>query len=162
MIRLSQRPIYLRDLLRELVTRERYEAALQRVRFRGGLVFAESAGPTAGFRFHLPLVLPLNIPNYTAFLFSGPLVWSWFQAILPSSANASIVLPNLKKTGVRLCSSLTMPHWPRNPSMPPSFLSPFPVRMALCVTTPAQQRQALIWQHYREKGKSTSIWIDWT
>jgi lipopolysaccharide transport system permease protein len=36
------------------------------------------------------LVLPLNIPNYTAFLFTGILVWTWFQSSL-TSATASIV-----------------------------------------------------------------------
>ena len=34
------------------------------------------------FRFVFEQVLPVNIPNYTPFLFTGILVWSWFQTSL--------------------------------------------------------------------------------
>ncbi|MGH8064310.1 MAG: ABC transporter permease, partial [Candidatus Entotheonellia bacterium] len=40
--------------------------------------------------FIFRMVLPLDIPNYTSFLFTGLLVWSWFQASL-NQATGTIV-----------------------------------------------------------------------
>src|SRR5262245_41771179 len=34
------------------------------------------------FGFVFQKVLPVNVPNFTSFLFSGVLVWSWFQSSL--------------------------------------------------------------------------------
>jgi len=34
------------------------------------------------FSFIFRIVLPIDIPNYTSFLFSGLLVWNWFQTSL--------------------------------------------------------------------------------
>lgn len=42
------------------------------------------------FTFLFSKVLPLNIPNYTAFIFSGVLAWSWFSSAM-SSASGAIV-----------------------------------------------------------------------
>lgn len=81
--------VYLRDLLRELVARD------MKIRYkRSFLGFAWSMlNPLAqllvlGFVFHT--VLPLNIPNYTAFLFIGLLVWSWFQSALLLATGAIV------------------------------------------------------------------------
>jgi lipopolysaccharide transport system permease protein len=77
----SQRLIYLRDLLWELVLRD------LKLRYKGsvlGLTWS-LLNPLAQllvFGFVFSTILPLNIPNYTAFLFSGLLVWSWFQSSL--------------------------------------------------------------------------------
>jgi lipopolysaccharide transport system permease protein len=81
--------IYLRDLLRELVARD------MKLRYKGSLlgIAWSLLNPLAQllvFGFIFRFVLPLNIPNYTAFLFSGLLVWSWFQSSL-FSATTTIV-----------------------------------------------------------------------
>ena len=71
--------IYLRDLLKELVVREmklRYKRSLL------GIVWT-LLNPLAQllvFNFVFRYVLPLQIPNYAAFLFTGLLAWNWFQA----------------------------------------------------------------------------------
>jgi lipopolysaccharide transport system permease protein len=81
--------IYLRDLLRELVARD------IKLRYKGswlGLAWS-LLNPLAQllvFGFVFRFILPLNIPNYTAFLFTGLLVWSWFQSSLTASATAII------------------------------------------------------------------------
>ncbi len=41
-------------------------------------------------RFIFTVVLPLDIPNYTAFLFTGILVWSWFQSSLDQAAGSIV------------------------------------------------------------------------
>jgi lipopolysaccharide transport system permease protein len=75
------RLIYLRDLLRELVLRD------MKLRYKGsvlGLAWS-LLNPLAQllvFGLVFSTILPLNIPNYTAFLFTGLLVWSWFQSSL--------------------------------------------------------------------------------
>ena len=75
------RLFYLRDLLRELVVRD------MKLRYKGsvlGLAWS-LLNPLAQllvFGLVFSTILPLNIPNYTAFLFSGLLVWSWFQSSL--------------------------------------------------------------------------------
>ena len=77
----NRRLIYLRDLLRELVLRD------MKLRYKGsvlGLAWS-LLNPLAQllvFGLVFSTILPLNIPNYTAFLFSGLLVWSWFQSSL--------------------------------------------------------------------------------
>jgi lipopolysaccharide transport system permease protein len=42
------------------------------------------------FQFVFSTVLPLNVPDYTAFLFIGILVWSWFQSSLISATSAVV------------------------------------------------------------------------
>jgi lipopolysaccharide transport system permease protein len=42
------------------------------------------------FYFVFELVLPLKIPNYILFLFSGVLVWSWFQSSLLLATGAVV------------------------------------------------------------------------
>lgn len=72
---------YLRDLLRELVVRDiklRYKRSVL------GVVWS-LLNPLAQlliFVFLFRKVLPLNIPNYPLFVFSGVLAWTWFQSSL--------------------------------------------------------------------------------
>src|SRR5690606_19580849 len=44
----------------------------------------------AVFGFVFRFVLPLDIPNYTAFLFIGILAWSWFQGSLQQATGAIV------------------------------------------------------------------------
>ncbi len=81
--------VYLYDLLYELVIRD------IKLRYKGSVlgVAWSLLNPLAQlvvFSFVFRLVLPLDIPNYTAFLFTGLLAWSWFQSSLVSSATALI------------------------------------------------------------------------
>lgn len=83
------RLIYLRDLLRELVVRD------MKLRYkRSVLGFAWSLlNPLAQLlvlNFVFQRVLPLNIPNYTSFLFSGILVWTWFSSSLYAATGAIV------------------------------------------------------------------------
>ena len=78
---LGQQLIYLRDLLLELVLRD------LKLRYKGSVlgIAWSLLNPLAQllvFGLVFSTILPLNIPNYTAFLFSGLLVWSWFQSSL--------------------------------------------------------------------------------
>ena len=80
---------YLRDLLFSLVARD------MKLRYKRSLLgFAWSLiNPLAQLlvlNFVFSHVLPLNIPHYAAFLFTGILVWSWFQSSL-LMATGSIV-----------------------------------------------------------------------
>lgn len=77
----QHRLVYLRDLLWELVTRD------MKLRYKGSVlgIAWSLLNPLAQllvFGLVFSTILPLNIPNYTAFLFSGLLVWSWFQSSL--------------------------------------------------------------------------------
>jgi lipopolysaccharide transport system permease protein len=85
----NRRLIYLRDLLRELVLRD------MKLRYKGsvlGLAWS-LLNPLAQllvFGFVFSSLLPLSIPNYTAFLFTGLLVWSWFQSSLFASTTVIV------------------------------------------------------------------------
>lgn len=75
------RLVYLRDLLRELVLRD------MKLRYKGSMLglawsLLNPLAQLLVFGLVFSTILPLNIPNYTAFLFSGLLVWSWFQSSL--------------------------------------------------------------------------------
>ncbi|MFW6068527.1 MAG: ABC transporter permease [Chloroflexota bacterium] len=85
----SQRLIYIPDLLRELVTREmklRYKESLLGVAWSLLNPLLQLLVLSFVFRY----VLPLEIDNYTSFLFIGLLVWNWFQTSL-ISATTTIV-----------------------------------------------------------------------
>ena len=78
-------PYYLWDLLIQLVGRD------LKLRYRGSFlgVAWSLLNPLAQllvFSFIFRSVLPLNIPNYTMFLFIGLLAWSWFQVSLMGAA----------------------------------------------------------------------------
>jgi lipopolysaccharide transport system permease protein len=80
---------YVYDLLRELVARE------MKLRYKRSILgFAWSLlNPLAQllvFNLVFSLILPLNIPNYALFLFTGILVWSWFQSSLTAATGAIV------------------------------------------------------------------------
>ncbi len=90
------RLIYLRDLLRELVARD------MKLRYkRSVLGFAWSLlNPLAQllvFNFVFRLVLPVGIPKYSSFLFSGLLAWNWFTSSLLLGTSAIVGNPDLVK-----------------------------------------------------------------
>ncbi|HZD11295.1 MAG TPA: ABC transporter permease [Candidatus Binatia bacterium] len=89
LLRNSRRLLYLRDLLRELVAREmklRYKESLLGVAWS----LLNPLLQLLIFNFVFRYVLPLNIPNYTAFLFVGLLVWNWFQSSIVAAATAIV------------------------------------------------------------------------
>lgn len=77
----GQRLIYVRDLLLTLVGRElklRYKRSFLGIAWSLLTPLAQFAV----FYLTFDVLLPLNIPNYPAFIFSGILVWNWFQGSL--------------------------------------------------------------------------------
>jgi homopolymeric O-antigen transport system permease protein len=77
------------DLLRELVARDlklRYKRSVLGIAWS----LLNPLLQLAVFSFVFRFLIPLHIPDYTLFLFSGILMWSWFQASL-FSATAAIV-----------------------------------------------------------------------
>jgi lipopolysaccharide transport system permease protein len=86
--------LYLRDLLFELVVRDmklRYQRSLL------GMAWS-LLNPLAQLivlSFVFGVVLPLNIPSYTVFLFCGLLPWSWFQTSLYTGSAAVVTQPEL-------------------------------------------------------------------
>jgi lipopolysaccharide transport system permease protein len=73
--------IHMRDLLGELILRDiklRYKRSVLGV----GWSLINPVAQLLVFGFIFEYVLPLNIPNYTSFLFVGLLVWNWFQSSL--------------------------------------------------------------------------------
>ena len=78
---LSPRLLYLRDLLFTLVGRDmklRYKRSILGIAWSLLTPLAQ----LAVYYLIFNILLPLNIPNYPAFLFSGVLVWNWFQGSL--------------------------------------------------------------------------------
>lgn len=78
-------PVYLVDVITALVGRE------LRLRYKGsllGLLWAilSPLGTVFILHFLFTRILPLNIPNYAAFIYSGLLPWTWFQAAVQTSA----------------------------------------------------------------------------
>ncbi len=83
----TRRLIYLRDLLRELVSRDmklRYKRSVLGIAWS----LLNPLAQLLIFIFLFRRVLPLNIPNYPLFVFSGVLAWSWFQSSLLLAAGA--------------------------------------------------------------------------
>lgn len=81
--------IYLRDLLGGLVAREmklRYKRSILGIAW----TLLNPLAQLLVFHFVFSMVLPLNIPNYAAFLFIGILAWSWFQASLDQATGAIV------------------------------------------------------------------------
>lgn len=78
---ITLRLVHTRDLLRELVARD------MKIRYKRSLlgIAWSLVNPLVQiliFSFLFNRVLPLNIPNYTAFVFTGVLAWSWFSTAL--------------------------------------------------------------------------------
>ena len=81
------RLVYLLDVLLTLVVRDlklRYKRSILGVFWSLMVPLAQMLVFT--FLFHR--VLPLDIPNYPVFVFSGLLVWNWFSVSLGQSAGA--------------------------------------------------------------------------
>ena len=76
-----QRLIYIRDLLVTLVGRDmklRYKRSILGIAWSLLTPLAQ----LAVFYLTFDVLLPLNVPNYLSFLFTGVLVWNWFQVSL--------------------------------------------------------------------------------
>ena len=85
----GHRLIYIRDLLRELVGRDmklRYKRSVLGIAW----TLLNPLLQLLVFLFIFNLVLPLNIPHYSSFLFAGILAWNWFQGSLNQSTGAII------------------------------------------------------------------------
>ena len=85
----AQRLIYMRDLLFTLVGRDmklRYKRSILGIAWSLLTPLAQ----LAVFYLTFDVLLPLNIPNYPAFLFSGLLVWNWFQGSLYQATSAIV------------------------------------------------------------------------
>jgi lipopolysaccharide transport system permease protein len=81
--------VHMRDLLRELVARDmklRYKRSI----LGFGWSLLNPLAQLLVFRFIFEEVLPAGVPNFTSFLFSGLLVWNWFNASL-MMATTSVV-----------------------------------------------------------------------
>ena len=78
-------PGYMYDAVSVLVGRE------LRIRYKGstlGMLWAilSPLGTVAIMHIVFTKILPLNIPNYAAFIYSGLLPWTWFQAAVQTGA----------------------------------------------------------------------------
>ena len=85
----GRRLIYMRDLLRELVGRDmklRYKRSVLGIAW----TLLNPLTQLLVFLFVFNLLLPLNIPHYSSFLFAGILVWNWFQGSLNQSTGAIV------------------------------------------------------------------------
>ena len=77
------------DLLRELVARDlklRYKRSVLGIAWS----LLNPLLQLLVFSFVFRYLIPLHIPDYTLFLFSGILMWTWFQASLYSSTGAIV------------------------------------------------------------------------
>lgn len=87
--RVIRRVIHARDLLRELVGRDmklRYKRSFL------GIVWS-LLNPLLQlliYYFVFALLLPLNIPHYISFLFTGVLVWNWFHSSVVFATGAIV------------------------------------------------------------------------
>ena len=92
--------IHIRDLLRELIARDlklRYRRSVLGVAW----TLLNPLAELLVLLFIFGSVLPLNIPNYAAFLFTGLLVYGWFQAALNFATTAIVGNRDLiKRPGV--------------------------------------------------------------
>ncbi len=81
--------VYLYDLLAIMVMRDmklRYKRSVMGIAWS----LLNPLAQLAVFGFVFRFVLPLDIPNYTAFLFIGILAWSWFQGSLQQATGAIV------------------------------------------------------------------------
>lgn len=82
-----QRLIYLSDLMRELIGRDmkiQYKRSVLGIAWS----FITPLMQLVVYYFIFRSVLSINIPNYAAFIFTGMLVWTWFQMSLFQGASA--------------------------------------------------------------------------
>ena len=84
-----QRLLYIRDLLMTLVGREmklRYKRSVLGIAWSLLTPLAQ----LAVFFLTFDVLLPLNVPNYASFLFTGVLVWNWFQGALHQATSTVV------------------------------------------------------------------------
>lgn len=87
---LRKRPLIQQfDLLRELVSRD-MKLLYKRSVLGIAWTLINPLLQLAVFAFVFQLVLPVNIPRYASFVFSGLLVWNWFQTSLFQSTGVII------------------------------------------------------------------------
>jgi len=82
-----RQPLYIYDLLRELVVRDmklRYKRSVLGIAWS----LLNPLFQMLVFIFLFRRVLSLNIPNYPSFVFTGVLAWSWFQSALLMATGA--------------------------------------------------------------------------
>lgn len=82
-----RRLIYVRDLLRELVLRDlklRYKRSALGI----GWSLLNPLAQVLVFTFLFRVVVPLGIPDYHLFVFTGVLAWSWFQQSVVAATGA--------------------------------------------------------------------------
>jgi lipopolysaccharide transport system permease protein len=79
--------LHWRDLLLELVLRD-LKIRYQRSALGIGWSLMKPLSQLIVFAFVFNSVVPLNIPNYTSFVFVGVLAWSWLGSSLTSAAVA--------------------------------------------------------------------------
>lgn len=97
---------HLRDLLRQLIARD------MKLRYRGSVLgmawtLLNPLTELLVLLFIFDRVLPLNIPNYGPFLFTGLLVYGWFQTALTFATGAIVHNRELiRRPGV---SSIVLP-----------------------------------------------------
>ena len=77
------------DLLRELVSRD-FKVRYKRSALGLGWSLLNPLFQLLIFSTVFTYILPLQIPNYPSFLFTGILVWSWFQGSLLSAATCIV------------------------------------------------------------------------
>jgi lipopolysaccharide transport system permease protein len=81
--------IYLSDLLRELIARDmklRYKRSVMGIAW----TLLNPLAELLVLLFIFTVVLPLDIPNYTSFLFTGILAYGWFQSSLLFATGAIV------------------------------------------------------------------------
>lgn len=87
MLKLSRTVLYRRDLLIELISRD-LKVRYQRSAIGLGWSLMKPLAQLAIFATVFSSILPLNIANYTTFVFTGVLVWAWFSSSLTSASVA--------------------------------------------------------------------------
>ncbi len=85
---------YWRDLLRELVARD-LKMRYQRSVLGLGWSMLKPLSQLLIFSFVFTTILPLGIPHYTSFVFTGVLVWSWLASVLGAAATSITGSPEL-------------------------------------------------------------------
>jgi lipopolysaccharide transport system permease protein len=80
---------YLYDLLRELVSRD-MKLLYKRSVLGVAWTLINPLLQLAVFAFVFQVVLPMNVPHYSSFVFTGLLVWNWFQTSLFQATGAIV------------------------------------------------------------------------
>lgn len=109
---LARRSRYATSLVLHLVGRE-FNLRYRRAFLGWAWAIAEPLMRFAVLAYVFTQILPLDIPNYSAHLFSGLIAWSWFSAGLLSATNSAVerrellMRPELPRSVVPLVAVLT-------------------------------------------------------